>query len=106
MVGAARATLRLFGMASLKDKRRIVRSVLDRLRNGFKVAAAEIAEQDNHGLAVFGLACVSADPVVAERVLGEVERWLVANAEGELLGFQRELVRGVAESWGQTERPG
>jgi uncharacterized protein YlxP (DUF503 family) len=43
----------------LKDKRRVVRSLLDRIRNDHPVAAAEIEDQDVWRSAVVGFAAVS-----------------------------------------------
>ena len=44
---------------SLKDKRRIVQGLLDRIRNEHPVAAAEIEDQDVWQSAVVGFAAVS-----------------------------------------------
>src|SRR5436853_286272 len=41
-VGSLRVRLLLRQSQSLKDKRQVVRSVLERLRNGFNVAATEV----------------------------------------------------------------
>ncbi len=77
----------------MKDKRRVVRSVLDRVRNRFHSSVAEVEEQDNHNLAVLGIAFVSSNRVLLERLLGEMEGWTAANAEAELLEFQTEIVK-------------
>ena len=45
-VAACRVSLYLPASESLKDKRQVVRSLLQRLRNTFEVAAAEVEEQD------------------------------------------------------------
>lgn len=49
----------LAGIHSLKDKRRIVKSVIERLRSRFNASVAEVAAQDNHRIAVIGLAVVA-----------------------------------------------
>ncbi|NJM92854.1 MAG: DUF503 domain-containing protein, partial [Rhodospirillaceae bacterium] len=55
-VGSMIARLRVRESRSLKDKRRVVRSILDKLRHDFNVAAAEVDELDHHQLAVIGVA--------------------------------------------------
>ena len=45
--------------SSLKEKRQVVKSILDRARHRFQVAAAETDEQDVHRIAVLGFAAVS-----------------------------------------------
>jgi uncharacterized protein YlxP (DUF503 family) len=57
---------------SLKDKRQVVRSILDRMRNTFQVAAAEVEEQDVHRTAVLGFAYVSGSRRHAEEVVNKV----------------------------------
>ena len=47
------------GIGSLKDKRRIVKSLTERLQSRFNISIAEIAAQDSHRIAVIGLAVVA-----------------------------------------------
>lgn len=64
--------LRLRGNRSLKEKRRIVRSLLSRVRNRFDVAIAEVDDNDLHQSAVLGVACVTNDISHAHSVLDSV----------------------------------
>src|SRR5437764_6022856 len=71
-VGACMVTLHLAGSLSLKDKRQVVRSLVDRLRRQFNVAVAEVEEQDAWQTAVLGLAVVSNEAGHAARQLDRV----------------------------------
>ena len=75
---------------SLKEKRHVVKSLKDRLRNRFNVAVAEIDYQDSWQRALLSAVTVSADHVHAEGVLQSVEREAV-----NLLGGM--LVSGTVE---------
>jgi uncharacterized protein YlxP (DUF503 family) len=75
-VAACRVTLHIPNSQSLKDKRQVVRSLLQRLRNTFGVAAAEVADQDKRQLATLGLASVSGDAGHAEEVLDSALRYV------------------------------
>jgi len=75
-VAAYRVTLYLPASDSLKDKRQVVRSLLQRLRNSFEIAAAEVEEQDKRQIAVLGLAAVSGDAGHAEEVLEHAVRFI------------------------------
>jgi uncharacterized protein len=75
-VAACRVTLHIPSSQSLKDKRQVVRSLLQRLRNTFAVAAAEVADQDKRQLATLGLASVSGDAGHAEEVLDSAIRYI------------------------------
>lgn len=72
-IGVLTLELRLDNTHSLKDKRHVVKSLKDRLRNKFNVAVAEIDYQDVWGRAAVAAVTVSSDHVHAEKVLRAVE---------------------------------
>ncbi len=57
---------------SLKDKRRVVKSLVESIRQRFNVSAAEVGEQDIWRRAVIGVSCVSGDHSVAQALIGKV----------------------------------
>jgi uncharacterized protein YlxP (DUF503 family) len=59
--GTAKVCMHLQGVGTLKDKRRIVKSVIERLKSRFNVSVAEIDRLDNKKIAVIGFAVVSND---------------------------------------------
>jgi uncharacterized protein YlxP (DUF503 family) len=75
-VAACRVSLYLPASDSLKDKRQVVRSLLQRLRNTFEIAAAEVEEQDKRQLAVLGLAAASGEAGHAEEVIEHAVRFI------------------------------
>jgi len=72
-IGVLTLVLRLENSHSLKDKRHVVKSLQDRLRNKFNVAVAEIDYQDLWQRAAVAVVTVSSDHVHAEKVLRSVE---------------------------------
>jgi uncharacterized protein len=72
-VGVLTLELRLENAHSLKDKRQVVQSLKQRLRNKFNVAVAEIDHQELWQRAAVAAVTVSSDHVQAERVLRSVE---------------------------------
>lgn len=92
-VGTCRVTLHIAMSQSLKDKRQVVRSVLQRLRNQFEVAAAEVDAQDLRQLAVLGLASVSNDAAHAEEILEHAVRYIEASRpDVEVTGMQLDVI--------------
>jgi uncharacterized protein YlxP (DUF503 family) len=71
-VGVARVALHLAENASLKGKRMVVKSIIQRVRNRFNVAVAEIDTQDAWQVATLGIVCVSEDPRRCNEVLSKV----------------------------------
>jgi uncharacterized protein YlxP (DUF503 family) len=79
-VGTLRVDFRIPGSDSLKAKRKVMRSLKDRIRGRFPVAVAEVGYQDLHARGLLGIAAVAEEGRVVERVLDEVQRMI----EGEL----------------------
>ena len=66
---------------SLKDKRRVVKSIKDKLRNGFNVSVAEIGEHDIWRSALLGIAVISDDASYANGVLSRVQDLLTSRID-------------------------
>jgi uncharacterized protein YlxP (DUF503 family) len=71
-VGVLQVVLQVPDAHSLKDKRRVVRGLLDRVRARFPVAAAEVDDQDVWQSAVVGFSSVSGSATHAEEILSAV----------------------------------
>jgi hypothetical protein len=74
VVGVLTMELRIEYAHSLKEKRHVVRSLKDRLREKFNISIAEIDDMDLHNSAVLAAAVVSPSKEFAARVLDAVER--------------------------------
>ena len=85
--------LRLHGVASLKGKRRIVKSVVTRVSREFNVSIAEVDAQDLWQRAVLGVTCVSNSAGYAHGQLERVVQWIETNRpDVELLAYHIELL--------------
>jgi len=92
VIGAAKITIYVPWVHSLKEKRMIVKSLSAKVRNKFNVSIAEIEDQDLHQRIVFGFACVAGESAIADSVIDHVLNFIEANTEGELIGIERELI--------------
>jgi uncharacterized protein YlxP (DUF503 family) len=72
LVGVCTIELLLAENHDLKGKRRVLKSVKDRVRNTFNVSIAEVDDLDSWQRATLGVACVSKDRDVVERTLAHV----------------------------------
>ena len=68
--------LNLSGVRSLKEKRRILKSILSRLPRQFNVAIAEIDKQDVWQTAVIGLVTVGNDTAYLHGLLEKSVAWI------------------------------
>lgn len=66
--------LRIEAAHSLKDKRQVVRSLKDRLRNSFNVSVAEMEVTDLWQRATLGVVCISDSRDYLEGLMRNVER--------------------------------
>jgi len=71
---------------SLKEKRHVVKSVKDRLRERFNVAVAEIDHLDSWQNSVVAAVTVSNDRIHAEQILNAVEAHAASVLGGALAG--------------------
>jgi uncharacterized protein YlxP (DUF503 family) len=91
-VGVCRVTLRLPGSASLKDKRQVIQSLSQRLRNNFGLAVAEVGENDLRQLALLGMTCVSNDARHARDILENAVRYIErARLDAEVLDTEMDV---------------
>lgn len=74
VVGVGTWELHLAGCQSLKDKRRVVKSLKDRLHQRFNVSAAEVAHHDAWQRAALACSVVSTERRHAEEVLTACDR--------------------------------
>jgi len=77
---------------SLKEKRRVVKSLIDRIHHRYRVSIAETGHHDLHQRAEIGLAAVFAEPAAAERALSTIHELLDSNPEAYLTRWEPHFV--------------
>ena len=80
------------GSHSLKDKRRCLRGVKDRLRAQFNVSVAEVDAQDVWQTAVLGLSAVGTDRAYVEGLLDQAVQMVRRQRDVTLVGVEKEFV--------------
>jgi uncharacterized protein YlxP (DUF503 family) len=85
-IGAARVTLYIDDSFSLKDKRRVVRSITQRVRNQFNAAIAEVEDLNDQRIATLGIVCVSNSAPHADEMVSKVIDFIERNVEIGVLG--------------------
>ena len=93
LVATMELCLRLHGCRSLKDKRRVLRSLLQKSRQDLHVSAAETGDHDLWGNAVIGVAAVTADADLAQSILQRVLDLYEDHPQVEVESVYRELIR-------------
>jgi uncharacterized protein len=91
LVGALRLTLHLPEPGSLKSKRHLIRSVVDRVKAKFNVSIAEVAENDLWQKSVVGVAAVGNDHAFVNEVLDKVADFVGSIHGGQILVTARDI---------------
>jgi uncharacterized protein len=92
-LGVCRIKIRLPENQSLKDKRKVLKSVISRVRNSYNVAIAEVDDQDTWQLATLGIACVSNDAQQNNKVLSKVVDFISqSRLDMEILDYEIEII--------------
>ena len=81
---SAKLTFYIPHSTSLKDKRQVCRSIVDKTRQRFNVSVAEVDTQDIHQTLTIGVAVVSGDHSHARQSLDEIIRFMERQADAEL----------------------
>ncbi|HHY12763.1 MAG TPA: DUF503 domain-containing protein [Firmicutes bacterium] len=92
VVGQCLVDIRLFGVNSLKEKRRVMKSLITRLRQKFGLSCAEVGANDNWGRSFLGIAIVSNQGGHAREVLQRAVLWIESNIDGQVLDFQIDII--------------
>ena len=91
-VGAMRVGFMIFDAGSLKEKRRVMRSVKDRLANTFNVSVAEVGSNEKWQYGEIGIATVANDPRFVDEVLAKVEDFLESLHSIRVVETEREIL--------------
>ncbi|MBI3604716.1 MAG: DUF503 domain-containing protein, partial [Nitrospirae bacterium] len=72
VIGILSLRIHIPGSLSLKDKRQVIKSMMERTRNKFNVAVAEIDDQDLWQKAVIGVVCIANEKKFINQMLDKV----------------------------------
>lgn len=71
-IAALSVRLEITDGITLKDKRQVIRSLLDRIRGRFNVSAAEVDDLDSPRYATLAAVAVANDPRFVDRMMAKV----------------------------------
>ena len=90
-IGVCKIRLRIPDSHSLKAKRRVVKSLIAKLKNRFNVAVAEVEALDAHQVAILAAVSVSNDVVHLNKIISHVVTFVEANIDAELVDYETEF---------------
>ena len=92
VIGVCRIELSLSEVFSLKEKRHILKSIIDRLKSRYNVSVAEVGLNDKWKNAVIGVACVSNETGHADSMLDNVVKFVENDGRVVLVNYSTEII--------------
>ena len=83
IIGVLTVELFLGEANSLKEKRRVIKAIIDRIKSRFNVSVAEVGEQDTWQRCILGISFVSCEQAHVHQALAAVVRFI--EAQGTVL---------------------
>ena len=91
-VGVLQLELSVGDAMSLKDKRRVIKSLKDRIAHGHNVSIAEVGALDEHRRSILGLAMVANDSGYVEGALSKLVDFVRSVPTVDLIDYQIDLM--------------
>lgn len=92
IIGILEVDIRLFSPNSLKGKRRIIKSLISRIRNNFNVSISEIGDYALWQRAKLGIAFLSPDTKYSNKVLDKIVEFLEKEREFFVIDCKKEIL--------------
>ena len=93
--GICRIQIHLPENQSLKDKRRILKSLISKLHNHYNISVAEVDDHDLWQLATLGISCVSNQDQHVDETITSIIKFIAQNyPELEIVDQEIEIIHG------------
>ena len=92
VVGTFEVQFRIPGSFTLKDKRKVIKSMLAKIKNTYNVSAAETGSNDHANIGVLGGACVSNAKSSVQSQLSHIRRAIESNPSILIFGYREEIL--------------
>ena len=90
-IGVLQVEISITDAMSLKDKRRVVKSIKDRIAHGHNVSIAEVGALDEHRRSIIGMAMVGNDGQYIEGALSKLVDFVRMVPQVSLLDYRIEM---------------
>ncbi|MBI5827112.1 MAG: DUF503 domain-containing protein [Deltaproteobacteria bacterium] len=92
VVGICRISLLIHDNDSLKGKRQVLKSIIEKVRNRFNVSIAEVGDNDLWQRATVGVCAIGSDRAHVNSVIDKVLDFIVGLHRAEVLDHGIELI--------------
>jgi len=92
VIGVVTVSISIPDSQSLKDKRRVIKSVKDRIRGRINVSAAEVGAQDKWQLSELAFVTVAANAEIVQSRISDISSFVRSDPRYILLDLHTEMI--------------
>ncbi len=92
VIGVCKVVLAIDSVFSLKEKRHIVKSLVERIKSRFNASVAEVDLNDNWKRAVIGISCVSNESGHADSMMANIVNFIENDGRAVLFDYTTEII--------------
>ncbi|MCK5485517.1 MAG: DUF503 domain-containing protein [Desulfobacterales bacterium] len=92
VVGIGIITFRLHGCRSLKGKRKVIKSIISRMRNNFNASVAEVGSNDIHQRAEIGFSLVGNNKTLINSKIDKIFNMVDGLGLAEIIDTEMEII--------------
>jgi len=92
LIGLINIKIFIPSSTSLKDKRRVIKSLIVRIRNKFNVSIAEIADLDEWQVAEIGLALIGNETKIIHQQISQIVNFLEKENDFDLVEIRTQIL--------------
>lgn len=92
IIGICTCEIFIFNANSLKSKRSVVKSIIEKSKNRFNISIAEVGDNDKWQKSIIAFSTISNEQKVVEETMDKVINFFDSYSEIEITSIKRELL--------------
>lgn len=92
IIGICTCEIYIFNANSLKSKRSVIKSMIEKSKNRFNISIAEVGENDKWQKSIIAFSTISNDQKVVEETIEKVINLFDSYSEIEIINIKREIL--------------
>ena len=92
IIGTCSLKLMIYESNSLKEKRQVIKSLIERIQSRFNVSIAEVDLNDKWALSIIGFACVSNNKKHINQTISNVLNFIDGDSRVEIIDSEIEIL--------------
>lgn len=92
IIGICTCEIYIFNANSLKSKRSVVKSIIEKSKNRFNISIAEVGENDKWQKSIIAFSTISNNQRLVEETIEKVINFFDSYSEIEIINIKREIL--------------